>query len=192
MEQPRKAFGMNYGSYRFWAILNALLALGILILLVCLLLGRSIQAKNAHSGPVPASAQPMVSFAIHREMSVQRTGMREVCFAPLPPMPDAAEVWRARGVQAQEWARLPASPGMDMLERPDAYLLAFSLPGVRDEDIRLTVTDQVVSVQAVVRDLAGNPVGDVARHVRLPQAPGNPAECRSCFSNGILRVCVAK
>ncbi len=185
---------MNYGSYRFWAILNALLALGILILLLCLLLvrGRGVLAKNAHNEPVSAVMQPMVSFAIHHEMTVQRTGMREVCFAPPPPMPDAAEVWRGRGMQAQEWARLPASPGMDMLERPNAYLLAFSLPGVRDEDIWLTVTDRVVSVQAVVRDLAGNPVSAVERHVRLPQAPGNPAEWKSCFSNGILRICVAK
>ena len=79
-----------------------------------------------------------------------------------------------------------------MLERPDAYLLAFSLPGVRCEDIWFTVTDRVVTVQAVVRNLAGDLVASVARHVRLPQAPGNSAQCTSCFSNGILRICVAK
>ena len=97
-----------------------------------------------------------------------------------------------RGVQQEEWAYLPATPGMDMAERPDGYLLAFSLPGVRSQDIRLSMTDCVMTVQAVLRDVHGHPVGGMERRVLLPRTPGDPGAFKAFYTNGVLRICVAK
>ena len=97
-----------------------------------------------------------------------------------------------RGVQPQEWARWPASPGMDMTETPDGYLLTFSLPGVHNDDIRLSMTGRVVTVQAVVRDPHGRQIGGMERRVLLPQMPDDATDCKAVYTNGVLRVSVAK
>ena len=125
-------------------------------------------------------------------MDAGRVGVRQVSFSRNTILPDASEGWRLRGVQPQEWAFLPASPGMDMAERPDGYLLTFSLPGVRNEDVLLSMTDRVVTVQAIVRDARGNQVGGMERRVLLPRTPGDRSEFKALFTTGVLRVCVAK
>jgi len=184
---------MNFCDKRLWTVLNALLALGILILLICLLLGRwRTGARLSPVGNDPKAAAPVNSSAVRREVDAGRVGVRPVSFTRNSVLPDASENWRIRGIQPQEWALLPASPGMDMAERPDGYLLAFSLPGVRNEDIRLSMTDRVVTVQAVIRDARGNQVGGMERRVLLPRTPGDPAAFQALFTNGVLRICVAK
>jgi hypothetical protein len=44
-------------------------------------------------------------------------------------------------------------PEVDVFERPDGFLLCFSVPGVRQEDIQVVATDETVTVHGV-RDLA--------------------------------------
>lgn len=184
---------MNFCDKRFWTVLNALLALGILILLLCLLLGRwRPGARQSPVGSDPKATAPVNSSAVRREVDAGSVGVRPVSFTRNAILPDASESWRARGVQPQEWACLPASPGMDMAERSDGYLLAFSLPGVRNEDIRLSMTDRVVTVQAVIRDVRGNQVGGMERRVLLPRTPGDSAVFTARYTNGVLRICVAK
>jgi HSP20 family molecular chaperone IbpA len=135
-----------------------------------------------------APAEPVVM----RELAVRRVGVRTVSFTQSAGLSNVREGWTIRGVEPQEWARLPASPGMDMAESADGYLLMFSLPGVRDEDIRLTMTGHVMSVQARLRDEQGHQVGGMERRVLLPHTVGDPASFTACYTNGILRVCVTK
>ena len=173
----------------FWSVLNALLASVIIVLLVCLLVGqRRNRADDRNTMPYDDS-QPL---SIPHEVDVGRVGMRPVSFTRIVVSAEAAEGWRARGVQPQEWARLPASPGMDMAELPDGYLLTISLPGVCNADIRLSMTGQVVTVQAVMRNAQGEPVGGMERRVRLPRTPNDPADFKALFTNGVLRICVMK
>jgi HSP20 family molecular chaperone IbpA len=129
---------------------------------------------------------------LRREVAVGRVGVRAVSFAPLAEVSNLRETWVLRGVEHQAWARLPASPGMDMVESSEGYLLTFSLPGVRDEDIRLSLTGRVMSVHARLRDGQGHQVGGMERRVRLPHTSGDPALFTARYTNGILRVCVGK
>jgi HSP20 family molecular chaperone IbpA len=174
----------------------------LLLVLVAVLLGllgwRSWRAQEArpltgallvHRLMVEcASAEPVVM----REVAVGRVGVRSVSFAQSARVSNVREGWAIRGVEPQEWARLPASPGMDMAESADGYLLTFSLPGVRDDDIRLTMTGRVMAVQARLRDEQGHQVGGMERRVLLPHTPGDTALFTARYTNGILRVCVAK
>ena len=189
-----KGLRMNFRDVRFWAMLNALLALLIIALLGLLLRGQRRQgavsvdgAERNETAPIPLNA-----LAERGEVDFVRVGVRPVSFTRIVIAADAAEGWRVRGVQPQEWARLPASPGMDMTEGAEGYLLTFSLPGVCNEDIRLSVTDRVVTVQAVVRDPHGTQIGGVERRVRLPPTSKDDADFKAIFTNGVLRVCVAK
>ena len=180
---------MHLRDVRLWVVLNALLLLAILVLLVLLLFGQQRHVAAVSSVDNDYHGAPTV---VPREVDARRVGLRPVSFSRIVFSAETAEGWRVRGVQAQEWARLPASPGMDMAEMPDGYLLTFSLPGVQNDDIRLSMTGSVVTVQAIVRDPHGAQVGGLERRVRLPRTPNVPAEFKAIFTNGVLRICVAK
>lgn len=188
---------MQFSDKRLWMYVNVLLALAVMVLLICLLvgLGRSRAAApangNAEPGAQAVEAAPSPPVA-RREVDAGRVGVRPVSYLKSAMSADATESWRLRGVQPQEWARLPASPGMDMAETQDGYLLTFSLPGVRNDDIRLSLTGRVMTVQAVVRDPQGKQVGGMERRVLLPRASGDAAEFQALYTNGILRICVTK
>ncbi len=172
----------------------------LLLVLVAVLLGLLlwrvwwVDATRPEAGDllvhrlIVAAAPP--EPVLRREVMVG--GVRAVSFAPLAGVSNLRETWVMRGVEPQEWARLPASPGMDMVESSEGYLLTFSLPGVRDEDIRLSLTGRVMSVHARLRDGQGNQVGGMERRVRLPHTSGDPALFTARYTNGILRVCVGK
>ncbi|MFZ4396190.1 MAG: Hsp20/alpha crystallin family protein [Kiritimatiellia bacterium] len=191
---------MQFFNIRFWVYLNAALALVVIVLLIGLLIGRGRAshavepaAGNGEMGAQAVDALPaLLPPAVRREVDAGRVGVRPVSYVKNAVAPDATENWRMRGMHPQEWARLPASPGMDMTETQNGYLLTFSLPGVRNEDIRLSLTGRVMTVQAMVRDPHGKQVGGMERRVLLPRASGDLAEFQALYSNGVLRICVAK
>jgi len=162
-----------------WKWLNTLLLLGIFVLLLLLLIA------CWHNNVARTAAFEIAE--VHRELSVGRFGMPNV---PLPDTP--REMWSHRGVQPQEWDRVPPSPGMDMAETPRGYVLAFSLPGVRQEDIQLLVTGRLVTVQVALRNRDGERAGGLMRRVQLPVAVSNGAPFAAQLSNGVLRVCVSR
>ena len=172
-------------------MVNAVLALVIIALLVALLLGQRRRGAQIAGSLDPASDGGGAG-EFHRAVDCERERVRPVSFARIVISSETAEGWRVRGAQPQEWARLPASPGMDMAELPDGYLLTFSLPGVQNDDLRLSMTGRVVTVQAVVRDPNGNQVGGFERRVRLPRTSNDPADFKALYTNGVLRICVAK
>jgi HSP20 family molecular chaperone IbpA len=185
---------MAVGDRRFWAIVNTLLLLGIVVLLATLIVSRRHAAAMAAEDAtlIRKASTPRKPPTVRREVDAGRVGVRPVTFTQPAAMSDISEGLRQRGSHPQDWGPLPASPGMDMAETPQGFLLAFSLPGVRGEDVRLTLTDRVVTVQALVRDPDGNQVGGMERRVLLPRAAGSAAEFKALFTNGILRVCVPK
>jgi HSP20 family molecular chaperone IbpA len=176
-----------------------LVLLVVVALLLVLLLWRTWQVGEAPpvtsrvhvEQVIMAATVPTERMVSRREVAVG--GVRPVSFLPPAGRSSAREAWVLRGVEAQEWSRLPASPGMDMAESEESYLLTFSLPGVRDDDIRLTMTGRVMSVQAKLRDEQGNQVGGVERRVLLPHTSGGASVSFTArYTNGTLRVCVAK
>jgi len=188
---------MAFRNRRIWKVVNALLFGSILVLLVLLLAnprwlrGRAKQQDSA-VGRLPPSEPAAVDSTMSRRVNAGQMGMRPISFVHETGSRDRRGVWMMRGMQPQEWAPLPACPGMDMQETTNGYLLAFSMPGVRPEDVQLSMTGRVVLVHAILRDGAGNRMGGMDRRVLLPRTPGNPADFQARFTNGILRVCVAK
>jgi HSP20 family protein len=92
-------------------------------------------------------------------------------------------IWMRQPVQAGSFADEPTrpdvdwQPALDIYEAADAYLLVFSLPGVRTEDVEATIEDRsfVVSGRRHVPLPAGvrahlieSARGTFERRIRLP------------------------
>lgn len=90
---------------------------------------------------------------------------------------------------------------MDIYERPDAFYIRAALPGVREEDVDLTIEKEVVTLKGNIRcDYMGEgtkvylletPYGSFTRSVRLPEGcESNNAEAH--FDCGVLTVRIPK
>ncbi len=90
---------------------------------------------------------------------------------------------------------------MDVYEKPDAFYIRAALPGVREEDVDLSVEKDVVTLKGTIRNeyqgentkvyLLETPYGSFTRSVRLPenfQSDGIEAH----FDRGVLTVRIPK
>jgi HSP20 family protein len=93
------------------------------------------------------------------------------------------------------------SPAIDVHETPDAVVVTASLPGIRPEDVEITMTGQVLSIrgefkedESVSRDqylYQERRYGTFARQIQLPmRVQGDKAE--ASFENGLLRLQIPK
>ncbi len=103
--------------------------------------------------------------------------------------------WRARGAVA-DW-----NPQLDLYETASAFILEADLPGVRKQDVSVTVENGDLVLQgrrsAVRIRTDGNfhyrerHSGQFVRRLRLPTSV-NPEQIRADFRNGVLRVTLPK
>lgn len=177
-----------------WALVNGVLLAGIVLLFVCwaVLSLRSIQGLESEDRNADRVEDRTEPAPAPRVVDAGGIGVHPISFGDAVRTEGLPERWTRRGVQVREWDWLPACPGMDMTETPRDYVLLFSLPGVRDADIRMGVTGRVFSVQAVLRNADGKRIGGMRRRVQLPETPGSDGIVFAACSNGILRVCVRK
>lgn len=91
-------------------------------------------------------------------------------------------------------------PELDIYESSADYLLVFDLPGVRREDLDVTVSGRTLTVAGVrrlalpagtVAHLVEGPRGAFERRVRLP-ATADPARLRTELRDGQLSVLIGK
>lgn len=91
-------------------------------------------------------------------------------------------------------------PDLDVFELPDEYLLSISLPGVRADDVDVTVLDRTMTVSGerkagipdqAVAHLIESPRGRFVRRVRLP-ANSDISGIRMQMADGQLLVQVPK
>lgn len=91
-------------------------------------------------------------------------------------------------------------PDLDVFELPHEYLLSISLPGVRAEDVDVTVLDRTMTVSGerkagipdqAVAHLIESPRGRFVRRVRLP-ANSDISGIRMQMADGQLLVQVPK
>ena len=59
---------------------------------------------------------------------------------------DLFESWAP--LRAQEWAKGMFSPRVDIKEKPDAYEITAELPGVKKEDLHVTLHNGVLTLEA--------------------------------------------
>ncbi|RYD61796.1 MAG: Hsp20/alpha crystallin family protein, partial [Verrucomicrobiaceae bacterium] len=90
---------------------------------------------------------------------------------------------------------------MDVYEKPDAFYMRASIPGVREEDVDLSIEKDVVTLKGTMRcDYEGEgtkvylletPYGSFTRSVRLPEnCQSDAAEAH--FDRGVLTVRIPK
>lgn len=90
-------------------------------------------------------------------------------------------------------------PEADVTENAREITVAFSLPGVDKADIRVSVTEDRLTVSGRRREegrapAAGRrelPTGDFLRRVRLPDEV-KPGSAKASYRNGVLRVTLAR
>jgi HSP20 family protein len=93
------------------------------------------------------------------------------------------------------------NPQLDLYETVSAFILEADLPGVRKQDVSVTVEDGNLVVQGRRAAARSRPAGNFhyrerhsgqfVRRLRLP-ASVNPEQIRADFRNGVLRVTLPK
>lgn len=90
---------------------------------------------------------------------------------------------------------------MDIYEKPDAFYIRAALPGVREEDVDLSIERDVVTLKGTIRNdhqgentkvyLLETPYGSFTRSVRLPETcDSNAVDAQ--FDRGVLTVRIPK
>jgi HSP20 family protein len=92
-------------------------------------------------------------------------------------------------------------PAFDFIETPDGYTLLGDLPGVRDEDLDVTVHEGVLVIKGsyaeeeftegtsfLVRERRS---GEFERQLKLPKY-ADPAKVEAKLANGVLKISIAK
>lgn len=102
-----------------------------------------------------------------------------------------------------EWAQRFESkiPAVDIIDRPDHILIRAEVPGVKKEDLDVSVSDNLVTIRATTkyeeekeegeyfrREMSH---GEYSRSVRLP-ADVDSGEARATFRDGILELSLPK
>ncbi len=99
---------------------------------------------------------------------------------------------RLEQVRSSTW-----QPLVDIYERPNSVVILVELPGVRKEDIQVTVTDGVLQITGVRSKrmpdqtrhvhLMEIPYGPFARFLRLPEC-ANVERIQADFADGYLTI----
>ena len=93
------------------------------------------------------------------------------------------------------------SPALDVVERSDDYLITVDLPGVKQEDLDVTVADNIVTIKGEKRDIREHKEGKVFRKetwegsfqrtLSLP-AGADPGGIEATMKDGVLELTLPK
>jgi HSP20 family molecular chaperone IbpA len=111
---------------------------------------------------------------------------------PAPPPPDGLdEVLHA--VEATTRANVTRAPAMEIVEEPQAFVLACEVPGAEREDIRVDVSPHRVLIAALPRTggSTGGSYQDFERAIPLPSEV-RPEQAEARLNNGVLEVVLPK
>ena len=112
----------------------------------------------------------------------------------------------ARPIMRAVWEHIPQemkdwSPSVDIMEQGESFVVDVELPGLKQEDIDVAVTDDTLSVkgqkkgESGVKDEDYNrreiPYGTFYRSVALPSNVDN-SRVEATYENGILRIIMPK
>lgn len=104
------------------------------------------------------------------------------------------------------WRRVPGeetawAPTMDMYEKEDSYILRFELPGVKPEDVDISMSGDTLSIKGERKPPEGIKeeewqasemcYGPFARYISIPSAV-NADKIVASFDNGILEIKLPK
>jgi HSP20 family protein len=112
------------------------------------------------------------------------------------------DVFRTGSAQeAGQGGGVALSPNMDVSETENEVRICAELPGVKEEDVDLTLNDDVLTIRGEKKferkddrenyHFLERSYGSFQRSLRLPY-PVNPDEVRADFENGVLTVSIPK
>jgi HSP20 family molecular chaperone IbpA len=123
---------------------------------------------------------------------------------PTPWTPFAAPTpgLTGAGLSARDFDKLPAVarvPEVNFVDAGDKYVIKIELPGVRKDDLDITVSERMITVDAEARQEIGEGtvlVGEVVpavyrRSIALPSSC-NSAKCKASLKDGFLSIEVPK
>lgn len=106
-----------------------------------------------------------------------------------------------RPATAFRFGEFAPSPALDMTEKDDSYRITAELPGMKDDDIEVSVAERVLTISGEKRHdeerheggtlLSERRYGAFTRSIRLPE-DADPAEIEAYFKKGVLTVQVRK
>ena len=89
------------------------------------------------------------------------------------------------------WESLLASPAIDMREEDGAYVVVCSLPGIEDENVRVTIRGRLLTIVSALPDSGSRGRRYVyERKVQLPGPVDEAGGAEAVMTNGVLRVVV--
>jgi HSP20 family protein len=93
------------------------------------------------------------------------------------------------------------APAVDIRENKDNLILTFEVPGIRDKDVNLSITDDILSVRGERRfdyeakeesyHRLERAYGKFERHVQLPM-PVQSDKVKAVYRDGVLEVTLPK
>ncbi len=126
------------------------------------------------------------------------------------PLRDALSIQRTMDRFLEEFLGRPLAsteaawalmPHIDLYETDDAIVLKATLPGVKPEDLEITITGDVLTLRGEVQEdaveegatyyLRERRFGTFSRSIRLP-APVVADEAEATFENGVLTLVLPK
>jgi len=187
--------------YRIWQWLDRMLILSAVALLAWVLIERyggqgapSVGTKGRFDRESmregQPDARPVAPDVVRKAVPV--TGAHPVSLGGPAVLRDDRPVWRERGVRDVEWETLPYAPGMDMVQTERGYVVAFSLPGIRREEIQIDCANGLLAITALFRDIQSGVQRDARRRIRLPADSLTSGTLEQTFSNGVLRVFIPR
>ncbi len=120
---------------------------------------------------------------------------------PLPMSSDSVNLLQFLVDDMDEMLTLPNVdtvnniPPADMYSTNDFFIIELEMSGVRQEDIELTIFNNVLTVRGIKYECFKDPkvnyicmertFGKLFRNIKLP-CPTNPAQIKAVFKNGLL------
>jgi HSP20 family protein len=127
--------------------------------------------------------------------------------SPLATTSDSANLLQFLVDDMDEMLTLPNAetvnhiPPADMFSTSDSFIIELEMPGVRQEDIELTIFNNVLTVRGVKYECFRDPkvnyvcmeriFGKLFRNIKLP-CPVNPSQIKAVFKSGLLTLQLPK
>jgi HSP20 family protein len=118
----------------------------------------------------------------------------------LPSLRDEVETFFSQALgsgRASGAASVPALPSLDLLEEPGMYIVELDMPGVRLQDLDISITGRRLTLSGrreMVRELSGSRIrlrerwsGSFSRTIELP-GPVDEERMTATLKEGILRI----
>ena len=187
-----------------WLTIERLLLVVILVLQLVLILNRNRDSRSGNIATTPSDL--MADASTMDEKGVTQEPVSEDLSEPFPPPSPGRiglgwPVWarmapypqeEIRQLMTRDWERLQRAPAMDVVEQPDAFVVLFSMPNVKDEEIKVSMERGILTLDLPIGSAREGHYGRLVRRLQIPGVAANVTNPHYLLTNGVLRVYLPK